>query len=101
LPLAESLVACRRAGLPDSAILAVRGPFAVEQNRAAIRSAGAGVVVTKDGGVAGGVPEKVEAARLEGCRLVVVRRPASGADPAVHTIQDLIRALAAWSAERS
>jgi precorrin-6A/cobalt-precorrin-6A reductase len=100
LPLAESLEDCRGAGLPDSAILAARGPFSVEQNRQAIRNAAAGVVVTKDGGVAGGVPEKVEAARLEDCRLVVVRRPASGADLAVHTMEDLIRMLAAWGGGR-
>ena len=31
--------------------------------------------MTKDSGKAGGVPEKLEAARLEGCRVVVVRRP--------------------------
>jgi precorrin-6x reductase len=31
--------------------------------------------VTKDGGAAGGVPEKLEAARREGCEVVVVARP--------------------------
>ena len=31
--------------------------------------------MTKDSGKAGGVPEKLEAARKEGCRVVVVRRP--------------------------
>lgn len=76
LPLKESLDACHRAGLPEAAILAARGPFSVEENRAAIRLAGAGTVVTKDGGIEGGLPAKIEAARIEGCRLVVVRRPA-------------------------
>jgi precorrin-6A/cobalt-precorrin-6A reductase len=45
------------------------------ENRATIRKYGIGVVLTKDSGTAGGVPEKLEAARLEGCRVVVVRRP--------------------------
>ena len=34
------------------------------------------MLVTKDGGAAGGVPEKLEAARREGCEVVVVARPA-------------------------
>ncbi|MHC4781262.1 MAG: precorrin-6A/cobalt-precorrin-6A reductase [Planctomycetota bacterium] len=32
-------------------------------------------MVTKDGGRAGGVAAKLAAARSEGCRLVVLRRP--------------------------
>lgn len=75
LPLEESLEYCRRVGLPEAAILAARGPFSVKENRAAIRLAGAGTVVTKDGGIEGGLPAKIEAARIEGCRLVAIRRP--------------------------
>lgn len=95
LPLPESLDACRRAGLPEAAILAARGPFSVEENRAAIRLAGAGTVVTKDGGVEGGLPAKLEAARIERCRLVVVRRPIVDipASEVFRSIGPLLRAL--------
>jgi precorrin-6A/cobalt-precorrin-6A reductase len=76
LPLPDSRAACREAGLPESAISAGRGPFSLTENRSVIRRVGAGVLVTKDGGAEGGMPAKLEAARIEGCRLVVVRRPA-------------------------
>ncbi|HSR13508.1 MAG TPA: precorrin-6A/cobalt-precorrin-6A reductase, partial [Thermodesulfobacteriota bacterium] len=54
--------------------LSGRGPFSVDENRRAIREYGIGTLVTKDSGAMGGVPEKLEAARLENCRVVVVKR---------------------------
>jgi precorrin-6A/cobalt-precorrin-6A reductase len=76
LPHGESLEACRKAGIPADSVIAGRGPFSVEENREAIRRFSIGVLVTKDSGNAGGVREKLEAARLERCRVVIVRRPA-------------------------
>jgi precorrin-6x reductase len=93
LPLAESLEACQRAGMPKAGIVAARGPFSVEENRKAIRDAGAGTLVTKDSGVEGGVPAKIEAANLEGCRVVLVRRPPSGATESFISIPALLNAL--------
>lgn len=90
----ESLAACREAGIAEANIIAARGPFSIEENRQHIRRFHAGVVVTKDSGLAGGVLEKLQAARLEGCRLVVVRRPA----PAAGRF-DRLDALAAAAAE--
>ncbi len=75
LPVPESLLACAKAGLPREHVIPGQGPFSVEQNVAVIRLHRIGVLVTKDGGVAGGVPEKLEAARREGCAVVVVARP--------------------------
>jgi precorrin-6x reductase len=75
LPPAASLAACLEAGIAEKRIVAARGPFGVEQNRALIRQFGVDVVVTKDGGAAGGFQAKRDAARLESCRLVVVGRP--------------------------
>jgi precorrin-6x reductase len=75
LPATASLDACAAAGLSPQQVIAGQGPFSVEQNRDDIRRHGIGVLVTKDGGVAGGVLEKVEAARAEGCAVVVVARP--------------------------
>lgn len=71
----DSLSACKNLGLPSEAVLTGKGPFSVEDNRAVIRRFQIGVLVTKDSGKAGGAPEKLEAARLEKCRVLVVRRP--------------------------
>jgi precorrin-6A/cobalt-precorrin-6A reductase len=70
-----SLIAAQKLGLPAEAVVTGKGPFSVEENRSTLRRFGVGILVTKDSGAAGGLPEKLEAARLEGCRVVVVRRP--------------------------
>ena len=72
----SSMEACRKAGISDDNIVSGRGPFSVEENLALIKRCGIGVLITKDSGVAGGVPEKLEAAHLAGCRVVLVQRPA-------------------------
>jgi precorrin-6A/cobalt-precorrin-6A reductase len=71
----ESLDACRAAGIPEDRVIAGRGPFSVEENLAAIRRFGIGVIVTKDSGRRGGVEAKLIAARQSNCRVIVVRRP--------------------------
>ncbi len=77
LPRAESIEACRQAGIANDNIIAARGPFSLEQNLRQIRRCGIGALVTKDSGPAGGVDAKLEAARREHCQVVVVARPAS------------------------
>ncbi|MGA2617077.1 MAG: precorrin-6A reductase [Thermoguttaceae bacterium] len=78
LPGPRSLAACRAVGLPDDCILTGRGPFSIEDNRSHIRRHAIGAMVTKDSGRAGGTPEKLAAARLEQCRLIVLSRPPHG-----------------------
>jgi len=92
--LPESRQVCVDAGIPPENIIAGRGPFSVEENRDQIRRYGIGVLVTKDGGEAGGVPAKLEAARQESCRVVVVKRPASD-ENAYGSIRALVAALRA------
>ena len=75
LPLESSVAQCRAAGLPDSHILAARGPFTLEENLAVLRRYAIRSMVTKDGGAAGGFPEKLEAARQSGVEVLLVRRP--------------------------
>ena len=75
LPEVESLEACRVAGLGAANIIAARGPFSLEANRALIARLCIDVLVTKDSGAAGGVPEKLAAAEAENCAVVLVRRP--------------------------
>ena len=71
----DSRAACLKLGLSPELVIAGKGPFSVDENRSTIRDFQVGVVVTKDSGKAGGMTEKLEAARMEGCRVVVVRRP--------------------------
>jgi precorrin-6A/cobalt-precorrin-6A reductase len=71
----DSLAACQKLGLSRELVITGKGPFSVDENRSTIRNFRIGVLVTKDSGEAGGLPEKLEAARLEGCRVVVLRRP--------------------------
>ena len=75
LPSHEALSACEALGIPHRNIVAMQGPFTRELNAALIRQLGAGFLVTKDGGAAGGFPEKAAAARETGAELVLIRRP--------------------------
>ena len=76
LPLEDSLVLCREAGVKAAHILAMQGPFSEEMNTAMLRAIGAKWLVTKDGGAAGGFAEKAAAAAKTGVRLLVIGRPA-------------------------
>ena len=76
LPLEDSLVLCREAGVKAAHILAMQGPFSEEMNTAMLRAIGAKWLVTKDGGTAGGFAEKAAAAAKTGVRLLVIGRPA-------------------------
>jgi precorrin-6A/cobalt-precorrin-6A reductase len=96
LPVSASIEACRRAGIPGDRIIPARGPFSVEVNRSLIRQYSIGVMVTKDSGKAGGIPEKIEASRLEGCRVIMVKRPDlpdRGGDRVFDSIDGLISSV--------
>ncbi len=75
LPSHQSLEACERLGIPHRNIIAMQGPFSAELNRAVIRQYGIRYLVSKDGGVPGGFPEKAEAARETGTELILLCRP--------------------------
>lgn len=75
LPTAGSIAACEAAGVPHRNIIAMQGPFSQELNEALIRQFHIAFLVTKDGGAAGGFPEKVRAAKTAGIELVLIRRP--------------------------
>jgi precorrin-6x reductase len=83
--------------LPEN-VLAGRGPFSVEENRRHIRRFHAGVLVTKDSGWPGGTAEKLAAARAEGCRVIVVERPAQEEKHVFGHIDALLKALAEFLA---
>lgn len=85
LPREDSIRACREAGLDEDEIVADRGPFTEEQTLALLRERGIGVLVTKESGPSGGLPEKLVAARRAGARVIVVDRPAIPAGTPIAT----------------
>lgn len=92
----ESLAACRAAGISEERVIAGRGPFSTEENLAALRRFGIGVIVTKESGRAGGFDTKLAATRRENCAVVVIRRPEPPAGgPVFDSPAALIAALAA------
>ena len=93
LPHADSIEVCRSAEIPERNVLSGRGPFSVEENVETLRRFHIGVLVTKDSGVAGGVPAKIEAARIHGCRVVVVARPENITHATFSDVRDLVSAV--------
>ena len=75
LPTPEGIAACEAANVPHRNIIAMQGPFSLALNKALITQFQIRYLVTKDGGVAGGFAEKVQAAADTGAQLVVLRRP--------------------------
>ena len=75
LPTASSLEECARAGIPAAHIIAAQGPFTEEMNLAQLRMIGAGYMVTKASGRAGGFDEKIRAALACGAVPVVIGQP--------------------------
>ena len=93
LPHPSAEVACQAAGLDPACLIEARGPFGVEENRETIQRLGIGVLVTKDSGQSGGVPEKLEAARLEGCQVVALCRSVPVVEGVHSTLDSLLAAL--------
>ena len=90
LPLPESLEKCREAGIPTGQIIAMQGPFSAALDLALMEQFSVRVLVTKDGGPAGGMPEKLAAARQHGAAVVVLRRPPAGK---TYTVTEILERL--------
>ncbi|MCC8189321.1 MAG: precorrin-6A/cobalt-precorrin-6A reductase, partial [Planctomycetes bacterium] len=75
LPAPASLRECARLGFRSSHVIAMQGPFSRELNRAILTNFAIHLLVTKDGGSAGGFQEKLLAAADAGVEVVVIGRP--------------------------
>lgn len=96
LPHHESELACRGAGLRNEQVIYARGPFSVEDTVRLIKRHNIGVLVTKDSGKEGGLPEKLEAARQTGCHVVLIERPPEpGAIATFNKVNALLTAISA------
>lgn len=66
---------CESNGFDAAHIIAEKPPYSVERNIAHIRRSGAEILVTKECGIKGGYPEKIEAAKQCGIETITVMRP--------------------------
>ncbi len=89
----ESSDTCKSLWIPEERVILGRGPFTTSDNVALIKRFNIGVIVTKDGGIAGGVPEKMEAARETGCLVIVIKRPTGATEAAYNDIPSLVEAI--------
>lgn len=75
LPVRASLEKCLGLGIPPKNIIAMQGPFDEDINKLLFRRYEASLVITKDSGPAGGVAEKISAARALNIPAILISRP--------------------------
>lgn len=75
LPSEDIMEYCRNLGYDEKKIICEKGPFTVELNTEHIQISHAKILLTKESGAAGGYPEKAEAARMCGIRMLTLVRP--------------------------
>ena len=93
LPTVEALRQCQRLGLAAHQIVAMQGPFGHALNKALIERFGIRLLVSKDGGEAGGLPEKLSAAAECAVPVVLVDRPAVDYPGRHARMNDILQAL--------
>ena len=76
---ALTIADCRKMGYTGRQIICMQGPFTSELNAAMLKQLDAKYLVTKDTGVTGGFPEKLEGAKKAGVKVIVIRRPSEEA----------------------
>ena len=72
LPMPDSISACLEAGIRQSNLICMQGPFTKEMDMACIRHAKAKYFVSKNSGAIGGLPEKIAAAKETGTELLLI-----------------------------
>ena len=75
LPGIESLSLCIEQGIKGKQIIAMQGPFTTQLNEAIIHQYGIKCLVTKQSGINGGYPQKLEAAANAGIPVYVLGHP--------------------------
>lgn len=80
LPTEEAIAQCVSLGFLQSHIIAMQGPFSQALNAALFEQFDIATLVTKDGGAAGGFPEKLAAASACNVETILVKRPEDSGD---------------------
>lgn len=74
---------CLKAGYDSRHVFGEEPPFSIKDNERLIKNTKAKILVTKDSGVQGGVPEKVEAAKRCQIPVIMIRRPGQNIFPRI------------------
>lgn len=91
LPSEESIRICRELGYEGRHIIAMQGPFSQTMNMALLREYDCRYMVTKDGGKAGGLDEKLKAAGEAGVCTLLIDRPDSGKGISLEKVKEQIK----------
>ena len=75
LPEISSITACEEAGIQTGNIIAMQGPFSEDFNDIIIKEKKIDLLITKDSGKAGGLLEKITAAKKNNITLIIIKRP--------------------------
>ncbi|HBE76772.1 MAG TPA: precorrin-6A reductase [Firmicutes bacterium] len=93
LPVKTVLEKCERLGFAAARIIAMQGPFSLEMNLAHMGHCKAGLLVTKESGVAGGNREKLAAAQKLKIPVMMVRRPQLDYGWIVQSVESIVKAV--------
>lgn len=75
LSIPSVIRSCAELGIEGKHLIGMQGPFSAEINEAMLRQFQCSYLVTKDTGLAGGFPEKMEACQRCGVTPVIIGRP--------------------------
>ena len=87
----EVVAHCSELGFMGQHLICMQGPFTKEMNIAMLRQFHASWLVTKESGKEGGSPEKLEAAKEAGAKVVLVGRPMEQTGVSVEDGIELLR----------
>ncbi len=90
LPTSGVLEKCERLGYKPSQILAVQGPFSMEQDFLTLTEKKISYLVTKDAGETGGTPAKFRAAEKAGVIPIVILRPKYEDDHTAGSVDEVL-----------
>ena len=97
LPNPDILKHCISLGIEGDHLIGMQGPFSTQMNCAMIKEYGIRWLVTKDSGVQGGFPEKLQATEQTGIRCIVVgRNPINEDETNSMGLQDIKRRIKEW-----
>jgi precorrin-6A/cobalt-precorrin-6A reductase len=99
LPTIASLSQAQQAGFAPAQILALRGPFSEELERALLREYQIDLLVTKDSGAAGGLDTKLKAAAALCVPAVVISRPPLQYPNLCHDLEQAVQTVIALMGE--
>lgn len=80
LPTVAVMEKCSELGFEGKNLICMQGPFSFEMNCAMLKQFNISYMVTKDTGTAGGFEEKVKAAKENGVKIILIKRPIEAVD---------------------